>query len=145
MVKAKRHLHNSNWFLLGLILVSLAVVVLIFATDSLPKERGGRWVKDKRGVWISEGEPGQKPEPVRQQEFLIREAQLAFQVIKNTQSDISGGPCLGPIFHDWVADLTHTPRQPVDDDPKNQCEQYQRGEVEHFIELSLTGDVIRIE
>lgn len=144
-MKAKRHLHHSAWFLGGLVLLGGIIAILFVATDSSPKEKGGRWVLDSRGVWVSEGEPGIKPEPVREQEFLVHEAFLAYRVLVNAQKDLSAGPCLGNIFQGWIADIVHTPRQAIDDDPKNQCAQYRNGIAKHFIELSLTGDIVRIQ
>ena len=56
---------------------------------------------------------------------------------------MSGGPCLGVITKDWVADVAHDPRQDVDDDPANQCEPYRSGEASHFVELDPQGNFIR--
>lgn len=57
--------------------------------------------------------------------------------------DLSRGPCLGTIGIDWVVDVAHDPRQPVDDDPANQCDEYRNGRVMHFVELTLEGKVVR--
>lgn len=57
--------------------------------------------------------------------------------------DLSRGPCLGTVGADWVVDVVHDPRQPVDDDPANQCDAYRTGRVMHFVELTLEGKVIR--
>lgn len=59
--------------------------------------------------------------------------------------DLSPGPCLGLIGPDWVADVVHDPRQPVDDDPENQCMEYQTGKVKHFVELTPDGTVVRVK
>lgn len=59
--------------------------------------------------------------------------------------DLSSGPCLGLIGSDWVADVVHDPRQPVDDDPENQCAEYQMGKVKHFVELTPDGKVVRVK
>jgi hypothetical protein len=48
-------------------------------------------------------------------------------------------------MENWVADVAHDPRQPVDDDPANQCEEFRAGEAEHFVELDPDGNVIRVE
>jgi hypothetical protein len=56
---------------------------------------------------------------------------------------MTNGPCLGLIKPDWVADVAHDPRQPVDDDPANQCPEYRSGEVGHFVELDPEGNYIR--
>lgn len=58
--------------------------------------------------------------------------------------DFSNGPCLGIVAPDWVADITHNPRQPLDDEPENQCADFREGRVHHFIELDLDGKLIRV-
>ncbi len=59
--------------------------------------------------------------------------------------DYSTGPCLGalPIDDNWVIDIAHNPRQPVDDEPTNQCAAYNVGKAKHFIELDETGNLIQ--
>ena len=59
--------------------------------------------------------------------------------------DLSLGPCFGLIGTDWVADVVHDPRQPVDDEPGNQCMEYQTGRVKHFVELTPNGAVVRVK
>lgn len=145
MSRLHRHLPNSIWILAGVVAAGVLVAVLMLLTDSPPREQGGSWVQDARGVWVAKGTPYEKPADVRQQEFLIREAQLALKVIKDQQQDLSSGPCLGTIFQDWVADIAHTPRQAIDDDLANQCKEYQDGQAGHFIELSADGDVLRVQ
>ena len=56
--------------------------------------------------------------------------------------DMTNGPCLGKIAADWVLDIAHNPRQPVDNQPQNQCAQYKEGTVHHFIELDPEGKFI---
>jgi hypothetical protein len=56
------------------------------------------------------------------------------------------GPCLLdpiPIEPDWVCDVAHNPRQPVDDNPHNQCQSYLRGEAKHFVEVTPECKLIR--
>ena len=53
------------------------------------------------------------------------------------------GPCLGVIKPDWVADVAHDPRRPVDDEPQNQCQAYRDGRAHHFVELDPAGHYIR--
>ncbi|MCZ7583728.1 MAG: hypothetical protein M5R36_10550 [Deltaproteobacteria bacterium] len=39
--------------------------------------------------------------------------------------DLSAGPCLSEmVLEDWVCDVVHSPRQPVDELLDNQCAQY---------------------
>jgi hypothetical protein len=44
-----------------------------------------------------------------------------------------------------VADIAHEPRQPVDDEPANQCARFRNGEAHHFVELDPDGALIRAE
>jgi hypothetical protein len=62
--------------------------------------------------------------------------------------DLEQGPCIAeelPGLPDWVADIAHDPREPVDDDPANQCQRYRDGEASHFVELTPEGELIRAE
>ncbi|MBI3956716.1 MAG: hypothetical protein HY340_01875 [Candidatus Kerfeldbacteria bacterium] len=144
MTPSRRHLPNSAWILAGVTLVAIIVVVTILAA-AMPSEPTGRWVKDGRGVWVAEGTPADLPADVREQQFILQEARLAYDVVRNGLPDLSAGPCLGTIFQDWVADIVHDPREPADDDPANQCRAFQTGEARHFVELSLSGEVVRVE
>lgn len=67
----------------------------------------------------------------------------AYERAKARGVDMSSGPCLGVIKPGWVADVAHDPRQPVDDEPENQCPAYRSGEADHFVELDPDGNVIR--
>ena len=57
--------------------------------------------------------------------------------------DFTFGPCLGKIADDWVADIAHNPRQPVDDKRENQGADFREGRAHHFIELDPEGNLIR--
>jgi hypothetical protein len=78
-------------------------------------------------------------------EETIALAKRAYERAKARGVDFSRGPCLGVIKPGWVADVAHDPRQDVDDDPANQCEEYRSGEADHFVELDPDGTVIRVE
>jgi hypothetical protein len=57
---------------------------------------------------------------------------------------MSVGPCLAEeIINDWAADVAHSPRQPVDDLPENQCQSFRNGKVGHFVELDTEGKFLR--
>jgi hypothetical protein len=73
----------------------------------------------------------------------IRLAKAAYTKAKTEGVDMRRGPCLGVIAPGWVADVAHDPRQPVDDEPENQCEAYRSGEADHFVELDPEGNYIR--
>jgi hypothetical protein len=78
----------------------------------------------------------------------VDEAQAAFRQLQASGQDLSAGPCISeslPGLPDWVADVAHDPRQPVDDDPANQCRRYRSGQAHHFVELNVDGQLIRAE
>jgi hypothetical protein len=72
----------------------------------------------------------------------------AYHEAKANGTDLDRGPCIAeqlPGLPDWVADVAHDPRQPVDDQPANQCQRFRDGEAHHFVELSPSGDLIRAQ
>jgi hypothetical protein len=94
---------------------------------------------------------GGSDEPSQSEKLqAIGQAQVAFQQARVAGQDLSAGPCIAetlpaPDLSDWVADIAHDPRQPVDDQPQNQCQRFRNGEAHHFVELSPTGQLIRAE
>ena len=78
----------------------------------------------------------------------VDEAQAAFRQAQALGLDLSTGPCISeslPSLPDWVADVAHDPRQPIDDEAANQCQRYRSGEAHHFVELNIDGRLIRAE
>jgi hypothetical protein len=78
----------------------------------------------------------------------VDEAQAAFSQAQASGLDLSTGPCISeslPSLPDWVADVAHDPRQPIDDEPANQCQRYRSGDAHHFVELNIDGQLIRAE
>ncbi len=74
----------------------------------------------------------------------IRLARQLYDEEKRLGTDLSDGPCLSEeIIPNWCVDVAHTPRQPVDDLPENQCSSYRSGHVRHFVELDTDGKVVR--
>jgi hypothetical protein len=71
-------------------------------------------------------------------------AQKKFEEAQSQGLDLSRGPCLGELKPGWVADIAHSPRQPIDDLPVNQCADYLSGKAKHFVELDPHGQVIRV-
>ncbi|MCL6429601.1 MAG: hypothetical protein K6V36_01915 [Anaerolineae bacterium] len=77
-------------------------------------------------------------------ERAVRLARELYQQKKAEGMDMSNGPCLAEeIIPDWCVDIVHSPRQPVDNLPENQCQSYRSGRVHHFVELDLEGNVLR--
>ena len=105
--------------------------------------RQASWMKDDHGIWIEHGKPAITPQEVRDQQDMITQAKALYQQIKTKGTDLSVGPCLGTIG-DYAIDIAHNPRIAVDNDPANQCAAYRNGTVNHFIELDVDGNIIRI-
>jgi hypothetical protein len=70
-------------------------------------------------------------------------AKRAYEDAKSRGVQMGRGPCLGVVSPGWVADVAHDPREPVDDEPANQCEAYRTGRAKHYVELDPDGKVIR--
>jgi hypothetical protein len=78
----------------------------------------------------------------------VSAAKDAYATAKKAGSDLSKGPCLAeklPGLPDWVVDVAHDPRQPVDDEPANQCARYRSGAAHHFVEIDPNGKLIRAQ
>lgn len=74
----------------------------------------------------------------------INQAQLIYRDRKTRGEDFSKGSCLSnALMPDWVLDIAHDPRLPVDDLPENQCPAYLEGRARHFVELDPDGNLIR--
>ena len=75
-------------------------------------------------------------------------AAAKFMYAGKAKEDLSAGPCLSegiPGLSDWVVDVSHDPRQAVDDQPANQCQSYRDGQTHHFVELTPGGKLIRAQ
>ena len=60
-------------------------------------------------------------------------AKQAYQAAVAAGTDLSNGPCIAnDLMPDWVADIAHSPRQDVDDQPENQCSAFREGRAHHF-------------
>jgi hypothetical protein len=82
------------------------------------------------------------------QDRAVDEAMKAYEQAKAGGKDLGDGPCIAeqlPGLADWVADIAHDPRQPVDDQPANQCQRFREGEAHHFVELDPSGRLIRAQ
>lgn len=70
-------------------------------------------------------------------------AKQKYEEAKAKGVDMQNGPCLGIIKDDWVLDIAHNPRLPVDNEAQNQCPDYLSGKAHHFIEMDPEGNVIK--
>lgn len=76
--------------------------------------------------------------------FATARAKEFYNAFKAQDEDIANGPCLSEnLTSGWVADLVHSPRLAVDDDPANQCQNYRNGTAKHFVEIDLNGNFVR--
>ena len=88
----------------------------------------------------------QEPKPSKiEQETAINQAKLLYNSTKKRGQDLSDGPCLSnALMPGWVVDIAHNPRLAVDDLSQNQCAAYLEGSAQHFVELDIDGNLVRI-
>jgi hypothetical protein len=90
-----------------------------------------------------EGSPSQDT-----RDRAVNAALAAYHQAKIDGTNLNRGPCIAeqlPGMSDWVADVAHDPRQPVDDVRANQCRRYRDGQAHHFVELDISGHLIRAQ
>ena len=88
------------------------------------------------------------PKPISKNEVdtAINQAKHLYQQEKIRGRDFSNGPCLSDaLLPNWVVDIAHNPRIPVDDLGENQCRSFKEGRVKHFVELDIIGNLIRAQ
>lgn len=96
-------------------------------------------------LWFNTEKKEYQPGLSSEDDKAVNQAQLLFSQIKETNTDLSKGPCLtNALMPSWVADLAHNPREPVDNLPENQCKAFIEGSAKHFVELDLNGNVIKV-
>lgn len=87
--------------------------------------------------------PLSQPVSKSEVETAINQANHLYNLKKQSGEDLSFGPCLSDaLMPNWVLDIAHSPRQPVDDLAGNQCPSYLEGRTKHFVELDLDGNLI---
>ena len=75
----------------------------------------------------------------------VRGALALFQRRTKEGMNMETGPCLtNDLMPDWVVDVVHSPREPSDDFPENQCQAYREGRADHFVELDINGNLVRV-
>lgn len=76
----------------------------------------------------------------------VNQAEVVYQQAKSLGTDFSSGPCLSnALLPDWVLDIAHNPRLPVDDLSDNQCPALKEGKANHFVELDPSGKLIKVK
>ena len=98
-------------------------------------------------VWQSNKKDGEyKPGIDDNADRAVNQAITIYKEQKKLGIDFSTGPCLtNALMDDWVADLVHNPRLPLDDAPENQCISSLDGGATHFVELDLNGNIVRVK
>ena len=84
--------------------------------------------------------------PISDKDKAISECKQECNSKLKTNSDLSNGPCLlNPIPNvpDWICDVTHNPRQSVDNQMANQCSSFREGKAHHFVEVDTNCELIQ--
>ena len=77
-------------------------------------------------------------------DIAINQAKHLYRQQKEQGKNFSNGPCLSDaLLPNWVVDIAHNPRIPIDDFPQNQCPGFLEGRAQHFVELDPNGNLIR--
>ena len=84
------------------------------------------------------------PTTAKTPDDVLKNALNLYLEKKREGLDMQNGPCLGKIADDWVLDIAHNPRQPIDEKPENQCTDFKNGLAGHFIELDPEGKLIKL-
>ncbi len=80
----------------------------------------------------------------------IEQCRALCKFAKSEGLSISNGPCLSDVYGkewnvpDWVCDVAHVPRRPVDNLPENQCQPFREGQAHHFVEVDENCNIIRV-
>lgn len=86
----------------------------------------------------------QKPTSRSEIDTAVNQAKFLYSQKKGRGEDLENGSCLSDaLMPNWVADIVHDPRLPVDDLPENQCPTYSEGRAQHFVELDFNGNLVR--
>ncbi len=80
-----------------------------------------------------------------QKPYILAKARLRYNQAVSKKTDLSSGACLGKIADDWVLDIAHLPREPIDNLAQNQCNDFRNGTVHHFVEMSPRGEIITVQ
>jgi hypothetical protein len=124
------------------IIMGIALLILIVGWIFLRFAIGGSedsWIKDNSGIWIKHGNPAEIPSYVLEQQDTMNCAVGKFDSFTGKVSS----QCLGTCG-DYAVDLVHVPRNGEDNLAENQCSDYNKGIVQHFIELDNEGNIVRI-
>lgn len=131
----------------NLFIVSTLVLALLVSGCSLKKTAQEAVNTAQETAGAVTGETALKAKAKADRALAIARAQEEFKQKRLIfEEDLSRGPCLSEsLLPGWVADIAHNPRQVMDDEPANQCQNYRNGTATHFVELDTEGNLIRAE
>lgn len=133
-----------------LVLIVIAALTLIGVGTYFYQKTLSKPQNQNQGQYQNQQQTTKEPkldantESLKDNDEAFKNALNLFADKKEAGVDFSNGPCLGEIAPGWVLDIAHNPRQPVDDKAENQCEDYRKGKVTHFIELDPDGKLIKV-
>lgn len=79
-------------------------------------------------------------------DLAVAQCQSLWQQRFAAGEELSGGPCLSEeIIPDWSCDIAQRLRSAADDRPENQCQAYLQGKTHHYVELDLSGQLIKAQ
>jgi len=128
---------KKSYIIIGIVLL-LILISWIFVRFVVGGSEDN-WIKDEKGIYVKHGNPKETPGYVIWQKAAIA---CAFDNFKNFTGEINS-QCLG-ICGNYAIDLVHVPRSEEDNLTENQCSDYGKGIVNHFIELDKNGEIVRI-
>ncbi|MFZ5392538.1 MAG: hypothetical protein ACOZAR_05140 [Patescibacteria group bacterium] len=118
-------------------------IIISFISVFLMTGLSGCWLLDFNARMAMRAIPGFE----HNDEVLLNEARSFFFEKKAAYSaaDWVQGPCLGKMNDEWVVDVVHNPRLPLDNDQANQCPDYYNKIVAHYILIDMDGKVVEMK
>lgn len=121
------------------VIVSLVIFGIFFIFSKFNKDS---WIKDQKGIWITEGNPENASTEIKEQQNAISCASGLYA--ENSLKNISFvSQCLGSCGN-YSVDVVNVPRTSDDDLKTNQCSDFSEGKLKHLIELNKQGNIVRI-
>lgn len=97
-------------------------------------------------LWFNTEKRQYQPGISDEADRAVNQAQLLFREAQKQKMNFDSGPCLtNALMPNWVVDIVNNPRQEMDNLPENQCSVYLEGRAEHFVELDMQGNIIRVQ
>jgi len=128
------------------ILILFTLLLVAFVVSACTKTSKNSNTNTFTAAEIVTGAADIKIKEKADKDMAVAKAKELWRVQFQLEENLSNGPCLSnDLIPDWVADIAHTPRQTLDDDPTNQCPAYISGTAHHFVELDPEGNLIRVQ